>query len=274
MTQVARYLDDAGEERLGILEGEDLVDAGPAPVGGFVPTAAAWAALEIEPGRPRLALAEARLCPPLDPPQILCLGLNYRDHAAEASEEVPLAPLVFAKLPSAVIASGEEIVVPAHESQPDWEAELALVIGTEVRDVGPAESLAAIGGYTAINDVSGRLAQFADGQWLRGKSFDTFAPLGPAIHSPEGVDWADLRVTCDVSGSTYQDASTADLVHDVPNLLSYLSRQFRLRPGDVIATGTPAGVGLGLDPQRWLEDGDVVEVRVGAVGPLRNPVRR
>ncbi|HEX3736160.1 MAG TPA: fumarylacetoacetate hydrolase family protein [Solirubrobacterales bacterium] len=270
--QVARYRGADGEARLALSEGEVLRDAGPAPVGGFVPTPAAWEALR--PGRETVPLDGADLLAPLDPPKLICLGLNYRDHADESGESVPPAPLVFAKFPSAVIGHGETIVVPPQESQPDWEAELALVIGTAARDVDGEEALGAIGGYTAMNDVSGRQAQLGDGQWTRGKSFDTFAPLGPALCSTEGLDWAALRVTCKVSGELLQDATTAELVFGVPEIVSYLSHQFTLLPGDVIATGTPAGVGLGLTPQRWLQDGDVVEVEVGAVGPLRNRVAR
>jgi 2-keto-4-pentenoate hydratase/2-oxohepta-3-ene-1,7-dioic acid hydratase in catechol pathway len=272
MMPVARYLDEDSRERLGLLGPEAIVDAGPAPPGGFVPTPDAWSALRpAGPARPR---AEGRLLPPLDPRQIICIGLNYRDHAEESGQTPPEAPLVFAKLPSAVVGPEDAIVVPPEEDQPDWEAELALVIGTEARGATPERALNAIGGYTALNDVSGRRAQFGDGQWLRAKSFDTFAPLGPAIRSPAGVDWSRLTVQCNVSGERVQDARTDGLIFDVATLVAYLSRQFTLRPGDVIATGTPAGVGFGMRPQRWLEDGDVVEVLVGDLPPLRNPVIR
>jgi 2-keto-4-pentenoate hydratase/2-oxohepta-3-ene-1,7-dioic acid hydratase in catechol pathway len=272
VTLVARYLEDGAEERLGVVERDTLVDAGPAPVGGFVPTPEAWSALRpAGPGRP---LTEVHLLPPLEPRQIVCIGLNYRDHATESRQALPEAPLVFAKLPSAVIGPGEPIVVPPQEDRPDWEAELALVIGTKGRDLAPERALDALGGYTAINDISGRSAQFADGQWVRGKSFDTFAPLGPAIRSPAGVDWSSLTVRCTVSGDVVQEARTDQLIFDVPGLVSYLSRQFTLRPGDVIATGTPAGVGFGMEPQRWLRDGDLVEVLVGDLPPLRNRVVR
>lgn len=273
MTLVARYSVDGGEPRLGVVEGERILDAGPAPAGGFVPTPAAWAALDPSAGASR-PLADVRFLAPLAPRQIVCVGLNYRDHAAESGQAVPEAPLLFAKLPSAVIGPGEPIVVPAHEDQPDWEAELAVVLGAEARRVTPAEAGAVVGGYTAINDVSGRSAQLGDGQWTRGKSFDTFAPLGPAVHPAEGVDWSDLRVRCTVSGDVVQDATTAQMIFDVPTLVSYVSHQLTLRPGDVIATGTPAGVGFGMRPPRWLRAGDVVEVQVGDLPPLRNPVVR
>lgn len=270
MTLVARYLPNGSEPRLGLVEGEGIVDAGPAPPGGFVPTPEAWASLRsLGPAQP---LRDARLLPPLDPRQLICLGMNYRDHAEETGTPLPSAPLIFLKLVSAVIGPEDPIVVPAQEDNPDWEAELAVVIGTQARDLDPEEALAAVGGYTAFNDVSGRSAQIGDGQWARGKSFDTFAPLGPAIRSPDGVNWSGLRVSSVVSGEVMQDTTTEQLIFSVPTIVSYLSRQFTLRPGDVIATGTPAGVGIGRQPPRWLRNGDVVEVYVGDLPPLRNPV--
>ncbi len=148
------------------------------------------------------------------------------------------------------------------------------MIGREARDLPPGRELEAVGGYTALNDVSGRSAQMGDGQWTRGKSFDTFCPLGLAIRSADGVDWDALPVGCEVSGERMQDGNTRDLIFGVPALLGYLSRQFTLVPGTVVATGTPAGVGFGRTPQRWLRDGDVVDVKVGELPPLRNPVVR
>jgi 2-keto-4-pentenoate hydratase/2-oxohepta-3-ene-1,7-dioic acid hydratase in catechol pathway len=267
---VVRYLQNG--ERLGVLQGHVVRDAGPAPPGGFVPSADAWRALR--PDGPELPLEGLRLLPPLDPPAVICIGLNYRDHAAESGLPSPAAPLVFAKLVSSVTGPGDPIVVPAHENEPDFEAELALVLGQEARDLPPGRELDAVGGYTALNDVSGRSAQMGDGQWTRGKSFDTFCPLGPAIRSADGVDWDALSVVCEVSGERMQDGNTRDLIFAVPALLGYLSRQFTLLPGTVVATGTPAGVGFGRTPQRWLRDGDVVDVQVGELPPLRNPVVR
>jgi 2-keto-4-pentenoate hydratase/2-oxohepta-3-ene-1,7-dioic acid hydratase in catechol pathway len=237
-----------------------------------VPSEAAWRSLR--PDGPELPLEGLRLLPPLDPPAVICIGLNYRDHAVESGAPEPAAPLVFAKLVSSVTGPGDPIVVPPHENEPDFEAELALVVGREARDLPPGRELEAVGGYTALNDVSGRSAQMGDGQWTRGKSFDTFCPLGPAIRSADGVDWDALPVGCEVSGERMQDGNTRDLIFGVPALLGYLSRQFTLVPGTVVATGTPAGVGFGRTPQRWLRDGDVVDVQVGELLPLRNPVVR
>ncbi len=272
--RAVRYLSPSGETRLGRLEPDEIVvDAGPSGPGGFVPTAAAWATVAAADGT-RHPRAGVRLLHPLQPGKLICIGLNYADHAAESGSAIPPAPLIFAKLTSAVIGPEEAIVVPAHESQPDWEAELALVIGAPAKDIDRAGALAIIGGYTGFNDVSGRQAQLGDGQWTRGKSFDTFGPLGPAVVATDGVDWSDLAVRCTVSGIRYQDGSSRNLIFDVGEVVRYCAAQFSLRPGDVIATGTPAGVGHGLRPQVWLEDGDVVEVEVGAAGILRNPVRR
>jgi 2-keto-4-pentenoate hydratase/2-oxohepta-3-ene-1,7-dioic acid hydratase in catechol pathway len=271
--RAVRYAPPSGGPRLGRLDSEVVVDAGPAGPGGFVPSAEAWAAIAAADG-PRHALADVRLLHPVEPGKIICIGLNYADHAAESGAALPPAPLIFAKLTSALVGPGDPIVVPPQETEPDWEAELALVIGTRAKDVDAAGALAAIGGYTGFNDVSGRKAQMGDGQWIRGKSFDTFAPMGPSVVSAAGVDWSDLAVRCTVSGKRYQDGTSSNLIFDVVEVVRYCAAQFTLDPGDVIATGTPAGVGFGLRPQVWLEDGDVVEVEIGDAGVLRNPVVR
>jgi 2-keto-4-pentenoate hydratase/2-oxohepta-3-ene-1,7-dioic acid hydratase in catechol pathway len=211
---------------------------------------------------------------PVVPGKLVCIGLNYRDHAAETGQEPPSEPMVFAKFTSALIGPDDTIILPYDEPRPDWEAELAVVIGTRVRRATGAAALAAIGGYTAFNDVSGRQAQFAPGrQFTRGKSYDTFAPIGPAIAPVDGVDLGNLAVRCRVSGETVQDSSTAQLIFDVQRLVEHCSAAFTLEPGDVIATGTPPGVGDARSPQVYLKDGDVVEVEVEGAGVLRNPCR-
>jgi 2-keto-4-pentenoate hydratase/2-oxohepta-3-ene-1,7-dioic acid hydratase in catechol pathway len=269
----ARFMNDAGEVRLGSVRGDQIVDAGPAGPQGFVPSSAGWAAIEAADG-PIVDRTDVRLLAPVVPSKVLCIGLNYLEHAREAGLDVPPAPLVFAKVPSAIIGPDDTIVVPPHEPQPDFEAEVALVIGRRTKNVSVEEALDAIGGITAFNDVSGRAAQFGDGQWTRGKGYDTFAPIGPVIAQSAGLDLGAVGVRCTLSGEMMQESSTADLIFSAAELVAYLSDQFTLEPGDVIATGTPAGVGVARSPQRFLQDGDIVEVWVEGVGILRNPVRR
>ena len=209
---------------------------------------------------------------PVVPGKLVCIGLNYRDHAEETGQEIPALPMVFAKYTSALIGPGDAIVIPYDEPRTDWEAELALVIGTRVRRATGTAAMAAIGGMTAFNDVSGREAQFGPGrQFTRGKSYDTFAPIGPCIAPVEGVDLGALGVRCTVSGDVVQDSTTAQLIFGAQRLVEFCSAAFTLEPGDVIATGTPPGVGDARTPPRYLVDGDVVEVEVEGVGVLRNP---
>jgi acylpyruvate hydrolase len=272
--RAVHYLDPAGEARLGALDGSTIRDAGPAGPQGFVPTEDNWAAIEGASG-PEHALGEVRLLPPVLPARIAAIGLNYRSHADESELDVPDVPVVFAKWASAVIGPDEEIVIPREETRPDWEGELALVVGRRTYRADPDNAPDAIGGITAINDVSGRRAQLETPlrQFTLGKSFDTFAPLGPCIASLDGIDLADIQVSTKVSGELMQDASTRDLIFPVLDLIAYLSAGVTLEPGDVIATGTPGGVGDSRQPPRYLVEGDVVEVTVGGVGTLRNPVR-
>jgi 2-keto-4-pentenoate hydratase/2-oxohepta-3-ene-1,7-dioic acid hydratase in catechol pathway len=272
--RAVHYLDPAGEARLGALDDSTIRDAGPAGPQGFVPTEESWAAIEAASG-PEHALDDVRLLAPVLPARIAAIGLNYRSHAEESELDVPDVPVVFAKWASAVIGPDEEIVIPREETRPDWEGELAVVIGRRTYRADRENALDAIGGITAINDVSGRRAQLETPlrQFTLGKSFDTFAPLGPCIASLDGIDLEDIRVSTKVSGELMQDASTRDLIFPVLDLIAYLSAGVTLEPGDVIATGTPGGVGDSREPPRYLRQGDVVEVTVGGVGTLRNPVR-
>ena len=272
--RAVHYLDPGGEARVGALDDSTLRDAGPAGRRGFVPTEESWAAIEAASG-PEHALDDVRLLSPVRPATIAAIGLNYRSHADESELDVPDVPVVFAKWASAVIGPGEEIVIPREETRPDYEGELAIVIGRRTYRAGRDDALEAIGGITAINDVSGRRAQLETPlrQFTLGKSFDTFAPLGPCIASLDGIDLTDIRVSTTVSGELMQDASTRDLIFPVLDLIVYLSAGVTLEPGDVIATGTPGGVGDSRQPPRYLREGDVVEVTVDGVGTLRNPVR-
>jgi 2-keto-4-pentenoate hydratase/2-oxohepta-3-ene-1,7-dioic acid hydratase in catechol pathway len=263
-----------GEPRLGALDDSTVRDAGPAGPRGFVPSEEGWARIEAASG-PEHALADVRLLAPVLPERIAAIGLNYRSHAEESELDVPDVPVVFAKWASAVIGPEDEIVIPREETRPDYEGELAVVIGRRTYRATMEDARDAIGGITAINDVSGRRAQLETPlrQFTLGKSFDTFAPLGPCIASMDGIDLADIRVQTTVSGELMQDASTRDLIFPVLDLIVYLSAGLTLEPGDVIATGTPGGVGDSRQPPRYLQEGDVVEITVGGVGTLRNPVR-
>ncbi|MFF3438849.1 fumarylacetoacetate hydrolase family protein [Streptosporangium sp. NPDC002721] len=223
-----------------------------------------------------LPLSEVTLLSPLAAPQkIVCIGLNYADHIRETGLDTPERVLSFVKTAHTLVGPYEDVVVPqGATAQLDWEAELAVVIGKPARDVGAAEAMDHVFGYTIVNDVSARDAQFADGQWFRGKNFDGFCPIGPWITTPgEVADPHALAISARVGGETVQDSSTGEMIFKIPEIISYLSRYMTLNPGDVIATGTPYGVGMGRTPQLWLGDGDVVEVEVEGLGTLRNTVR-
>jgi 2-keto-4-pentenoate hydratase/2-oxohepta-3-ene-1,7-dioic acid hydratase in catechol pathway len=209
------------------------------------------------------------------PGKIIGIGRNYREHAAEEGVEPPSAPLIFAKWPSAVVGPGAEIRWdPALTGQVDYEAELAVVIGRTTRGVDEAAALDHALGYTCLNDVSARDLQFGDGQWVRGKSLDTFCPMGPVlVTTPDIPDPQDLAISCRVRGEIVQQARTSDMYFGVAALISFCSRAFTLEPGDVIATGTPGGVGIFRDPPLLLGDGDQVEVEIEGIGRLVNRCR-
>ena len=224
----------------------------------------------------RVAMADLAVLAPLaNPSKILAVGLNYADHARESGVEAPEAPVFFAKLPNTLTGPGEPIVFRAADStQVDYEAELAVVIGRRARDVPVADALDVVLGYTAANDISARDAQFTDGQWIRGKSYDTFCPLGPQIVTADEVgDVQTLRIACRVNGETLQDGTTKDMIHGVAAIVSYASRFLTLEPGDLLLTGTPPGVGFARTPAIFLQDGDTVEIEIEGLGVLRNHVR-
>jgi len=207
------------------------------------------------------------------PGKIVCVGLNYVDHAREVELELPERPLLFAKWPSAYIGSGEQIVIPPGVEQVDYEAELAAVIGARIKGVSVENALEAVSGYTCLNDVSARALQFADGQWTRAKSLDTFCPIGPRVVPREEIgDPQSLRIRCRLNGETVQDASTADMIFGVAELVAFVSETITLEAGDVIATGTPPGVAFGRADSRYLQDGDTIEVEIERIGVLVNPV--
>ena len=273
--KAVRFVSPEGAIRIGALENGRVRDAGPAGPHGFVPSQEAWEALGAADG-PEYDLGAIRLLHPVLPEKILAIGVNYRSHADESELEVPETPVVFAKWSSALIGPDEEIVIPLEETRPDFEGEVAVVLGETVYRADEEAARRAIGGITAIHDVSGRRAQLETPlrQFTLGKSFDTFAPLGPCIASADSIDLDDIRLRTRVSGELMQDASTSDLVFGFVDLVVYLSKGLTLEAGDVIATGTPGGVGDSRTPSRYLQEGDVVEIEVAGVGTLRNPVRR
>ncbi len=222
-------------------------------------------------GKP-IPLAEAKLLAPLLPANILCLGRNYKEHAAEGNAELPTQPLLFLKATSCVNDPDAPIVLPPNApSRVDYEAELAVVIGKPAYRVSRQDALGYVLGYTCANDVSARDVQNADGQWSRAKSFDTFGPLGPWIETE--LNPGNLRIQGRLNGTVVQDSTTAQLVFDVPYLISYLSQGMTLVPGTILSTGTPAGCGFARTPPVWLKPGDVYEVEIQGIGILRSPVR-
>jgi 2-keto-4-pentenoate hydratase/2-oxohepta-3-ene-1,7-dioic acid hydratase in catechol pathway len=207
------------------------------------------------------------------PRKIVCVGMNYRDHAAEQGRDAPVEPLLFAKLPTALIEPGEAIVLPREDDHVDSEAELAVVIGRAGRRIPREAALRHVAGYTVANDVSARTLQRKDRQWLRAKSFDTFCPLLPALVDVEEIgDASGLRVMQRLNGETLQDANTDDFLFDVPTLIAHASAAFTLEPGDLILTGTPSGVGEFRDPPLFMQAGDTVEIEIEGIGTLTNPV--
>ncbi|HWC20121.1 MAG TPA: fumarylacetoacetate hydrolase family protein [Terriglobales bacterium] len=224
--------------------------------------------------RDLLPLDSVRLAAPIPrPPKILCIGLNYRDHAVESKMEIPSVPTVFAKFPNAVIGPGDPIILSSATQKPDYEAEFAVVIGKKAKHVGSTKWKDYVFGYTILNDVSARDVQLATSQWTVGKSFDTFAPIGPYIVTVDEVpDPHALEIRLSIGDETLQHSNTRELIFRVPELIEYLSRAMTLEPGDIISTGTPAGVGLGRNPQRWLRPGEEVVIEIEKIGTLRNPV--
>ncbi len=216
----------------------------------------------------------ARLLPPVDPPNILAIGLNYRAHAAEGGFTPPDEPLVFLKATTSVIAAGEPIVLPrSAPDEVDYEAELAIVIGKTARNVSEADAHRYVLGYTCANDVSARDCQIRrDKQWARAKGFDTFCPLGPVLVTADSINPDDRPIRSRLNGQVMQDSNTSDMIFSTAKLISFLSHQFTLRPGTVICTGTPQGVGVARKPPVFLRPGDTIVVEIEGIGELSNPV--
>jgi len=271
-----------GSPEPGVLKGEEIVGIGLAGFDSVLAVIAGGADaldrvkrwLHDPPSSAIVKAADVKLrAPILRPPKIICIGLNYRAHAQEAKQEIPEVPTVFAKFPNSTIGCGEAIVLPNNSTKPDYEAEMAFVIGKHGRHVAAESWREYVFGYTNVNDVSARDFQMRTSQWMIGKTFDTFAPMGPAIVTADEIaDPHALEISTIINGEVLQHSNTNDLIFKIPELIAYLSSVFTLEPGDVIATGTPSGVGFARKPPRWLRPGDDVTVRVEGLGDLRNPV--
>jgi 2-keto-4-pentenoate hydratase/2-oxohepta-3-ene-1,7-dioic acid hydratase in catechol pathway len=223
---------------------------------------------------PFFKLSEVRLGPPLpNPPRVFAIGLNYREHALETSKPIPATPIVFLKLPTAIIGPGDPIVLPKNSAEPDYEAELAFVIGKGGYRIPADQWREHVYGYTIVNDVSARDVQRASTQWSLSKSFPTFCPLGPAIVTANEIaDPYSLAINLTIDGEVLQSSNTSELIFKIPALIEYISSITPLLPGDIVSTGTPSGVGAGRTPKRWLKPGETVTVTVEGLGSLTNPV--
>jgi len=219
---------------------------------------------------------EVAICAPIPRPgKIICVGLNYRDHALESGMEIPKSPIIFSKFSSCTIGANETILIPEKSEQVDFEAELAVVIGKQAKNVNASDAMNYVFGYTNFNDVSARDFQFADGQWQRGKSCDTFAPFGEFIATKDEIaDPHNLQIQFRLNGETMQNSNTNQLIFDIHEIIEFLSASITLEPGDIIATGTPPGVGFARKPPVFLKDGDVCEVEIEGLGILSNPVKK
>ncbi len=275
---------DAGDgARAGVLEDDRVADAwallGEPHRGGLRELLAAGRVEELRPrlgdtGAPSHPLSAVTLLPPIpDPEKIVCIGLNYRQHAAEIGAEPPAHPIVFGKYRNALAAPGATVHLPANSTKVDYEAEVAFVVGRRAKDVAAADALDYIAGYTLLNDLSARDLQGRTPQWMPGKIFDGAAPCGPALVTPEEAGPADaIAIKLTLNGETMQDSSTGDLIFSIPELLADLSSLMTLEPGDIVATGTPEGVGMGRKPRVWLADGDEIVIESPTLGRLETSI--
>jgi 2-keto-4-pentenoate hydratase/2-oxohepta-3-ene-1,7-dioic acid hydratase in catechol pathway len=278
--------------RLGLVAGTDVIDlhaadaalpakmrrfleAGPAAMGRAAAVLEGWRAGRLSPSAMH-TLEGLTLLPPVpEPSKVVAVGQNYWDHCRETGKEPPKIPILFAKLPTSVIGPGGIITWdPALTSEVDYEAELAVVIGRRARNVPASRAFEFVAGYSCANDVTARNLQRGDGQWVRGKSLDTFCPMGPwLVTRDEVADPGKLAIACRLNGEAVQDSSTAEMIFNIPTLVEFVTRAFTLLPGDVLLTGTPHGTGAFRKPPLFLKDGDVVEVAIEKVGVLRNRCR-
>lgn len=270
-----------GQEKPGVLIGEDIFDVS-AHVSDYNEEFFSGDAVEelkkkVEGGWLEKVGTPVRLGAPLArPSKLICVGLNYKDHAAETNAPIPAEPILFFKATSAIVGPNDDLIIPKNSTKTDWEVELAVVIGKKASYVSEEDALNHVAGYVLHNDYSERAFQLErNGQWVKGKSCDTFAPLGPFIATPDEIaDVHNLRLWLKVNGETLQDGNTANLIFNIPFVVSYISQFMTLLPGDVITTGTPAGVGLGQKPEPWyLKEGDVVELGIDGLGSSKQHVK-
>ncbi|MDA0744901.1 MAG: fumarylacetoacetate hydrolase family protein [bacterium] len=274
-----------GETRLGARKGNSVVDLNradasiPSDIVGFIEAgsgALQAAQRAVESGAATVSADLIRVLAPVSNPQkVICIGLNYADHAAESNMPIPPEPVVFSKFASCIIGPGDAIEAPRSSSKLDYEVELVVVIGKSGKNIPEAKALDHVFGYTVGHDVSARDFQLEKpaGQWLLGKTFDTFAPLGPHIVTTDEIpNPHDLGIRCIVNGETVQNSKTDQLIFKIEHLIYYLSQVFTLSPGDLLFTGTPPGVGMGRTPQLWLKPGDTVACEVDSIGRIENPV--
>jgi 2-keto-4-pentenoate hydratase/2-oxohepta-3-ene-1,7-dioic acid hydratase in catechol pathway len=269
-----------GKARPGVLGADDsVVDLSGAGFSSLLEVIDAFSNKKIQLDKikspePKYKLQQVNLLAPIPrPSKLICVGLNYRDHAKESGLEIPSVPTIFNKFASCVIAPGENIVLPKLSQSPDYEGEFAFVIGRGGRHIKAESWRDHVFGYTIINDVSARDYQRATTQWLMGKTFDTFAPMGPWIVSADTIpDPHALDITTEINGEVLQHSNTRELIFRIPDLIAFLSGVFTLEPGDIVSTGTPSGVGFARIPPRWLRPGDDVVITISEIGQLRNPV--
>ncbi len=274
-----------GQRRLGARSGDSIIDLSaadpsiPSTMKEFLEAgdnAISRARAIIDSGTHAISATDVTIHAPIDNPEkIICIGLNYADHAAESSMPIPDEPIVFSKYASSIIGPDENIVAPSASSQVDYEVELVVVIGKSGRNISEEDALNHVAGYMVGHDVSARDYQLEkpSAQWMMGKTFDTFAPIGPDLVTTDDVpDPHNLGIRCILNGKTVQDSNTSQLIFDVPKLIAYLTHVFTLAPGDLIFTGTPHGVGMGREPQLWLKHGDRVICEIDGLGRLENPV--
>jgi 2-keto-4-pentenoate hydratase/2-oxohepta-3-ene-1,7-dioic acid hydratase in catechol pathway len=273
--KLVRFRGKDGAVRAGVTRGDGNIHPLPVQGGDDALAYIASGGLTMLPGVETLPLEDVTLLAPLErPPRIFGIGLNYREHAAESKMVVQSVPTVFMKLASSITGPDTEVLLPPEATEPDYEAELAVVIGEGGYRIAANDWEQHVFGYTIVNDVSARGVQLATSQWTLGKSFRTFTPMGPWIVTRDEVgDPHELDIKLTLSGEVMQHANTRDLIFRVPELIAYLSSIVELEPGDVISTGTPPGVGLGRTPKRWLKDGEEMVIEIEKIGTLRNRTR-
>ena len=266
---------DTEGTRLGVLRGDVIVDVthiAPTMNDAIERFGVIAKALSEATAKTAYALDAVEYLPAVYPRQIIAIGRNYLDHALEGGSDLPTSPMVFMKLPNSLNAHNGNIVLPKHSAQVDFEAELAVIIGKRAKNVSEEDALNYIFGYACLHDVSARDLQFSDGQWIRGKGQDTFCPIGPFITTKDEIaDIHSLKIEGRLNGETMQSSSTSKLIFRIPKLINFITEGITLEPGDVIATGTPEGVGVFRNPPILLKEGDVYEVEIEGLGVLRNP---